>query len=237
MKKIPLLTAKDVECRIQSISQKNYATLLLYKDARVDMKILDEVFGPMNWQRKHELINGNLFCTVLIWDAEKNQWIGKQDVGKESNHEAEKGQASDSFKRACFNVGIGRELYNAPFISIPLGEKEIFMKGNSKQTYTKFNVTEMEYDVEKEEFTKLTIIDNQGNLRYSLNGDKAVYKPNPADTKPQANQQANQQQNYANRCCNCGTEITSVVSEYSIKNFKQPLCKVCQAKAKAGILQ
>lgn len=238
MKTIPLLKAQDVECRIQSISDKKNATLLIYKDARVDMRVLDEVFGPMNWQRKHEVINGNLFCTVYIWDNEKGQWIAKQDVGTMSKTEAEKGQASDSFKRACFNVGIGRELYNAPFICVPLDDKEIIVKGNSKQTYTKFKVTEMEYDVEKEKFTKLTIIDNHGNVRYSLNDDKAVYKPKPAETKPQTNQQVNQQaQNYANRCCICGIEITSAVSEYSIKNFKQPLCKVCQAKAKAGVLQ
>ena len=51
-KEIPLLTASDVDLRVaQLIQTKNgtYANLLVYKNARVDMKILDEVFGPMNW--------------------------------------------------------------------------------------------------------------------------------------------------------------------------------------------
>lgn len=76
------------------------------KEARVDMRLLDEFFGPTNWKRSHELINGNLFCTVSIWDNEKKEWVSKQDVGTESNTEKEKGQASDAFKRACFNWGI-----------------------------------------------------------------------------------------------------------------------------------
>ena len=151
-KKIPLLTAQDVECRVQQITenQNGYgAILLLYKDARVDMKILDSVYGAMNWQRKHTVINGQLFCSVLIWDESKNQWIEKQDVGTESATEAEKGRASDSFKRACFNVGIGRELYNAPFIYIK-------------------PVNEMQYDKEKEAFVRLVITDEKGKTRYKL---------------------------------------------------------------------
>jgi hypothetical protein len=99
------LTASEIDCRVSTINEKGL-TLLLYKDARVDMNILDEKFGVTGWQRKHEVIGGNLYCTVSIWDAEKQQWISKQDVGVESYTEKEKGQASDSFKRACFNIGI-----------------------------------------------------------------------------------------------------------------------------------
>lgn len=187
-RQIPLLEAKDVECRIQQITgndAKGYgAILLLYKDARVDMKILDSVYGAMNWQRKHTVINGQLFCSVLIWDESKNQWIEKQDVGTESATEAEKGRASDSFKRACFNVGIGRELYNAPFIYIKLDAGEVRKNSKGKPTtYTRFNVTEMEYSREKECFTKLVICDEKGRQRYSLGGSKAE-KPaeKPAQT-------------------------------------------------------
>ena len=110
---IRLLRADEIECRIGMINEKGLS-LLLYKDARVDMKILDEVYGQFNWQRKHEVIGGNLYCTVSIWDDEKQQWISKMDVGTKSNTEQEKGEASDSFKRACFSHGIGRELYTAP---------------------------------------------------------------------------------------------------------------------------
>ena len=186
-KKIPLLTAQDVECRVQQITenQNGYgAILLLYKDARVDMKILDQVYGEMNWQRRHTVINGQLFCSVLIWDESKKHWIEKQDVGTESATEAEKGRASDSFKRACFNVGIGRELYNAPFIYIKLDAGEVRKNSKGKPTtYTRFKVTEMEYNREKECFTKLIVCDDKGRQRYSLNESKAE-KPaeKPAQT-------------------------------------------------------
>lgn len=188
-KKIPLLTAQDVECRVQQITenQNGYgAILLLYKNARVDMKILDSVYGAMNWQRKHTVINGQLFCSVLIWDDSKSQWIEKQDVGTESATEAEKGRASDSFKRACFNVGIGRELYNAPFIYIKLDAAEVRKNSKGKPTtYTRFKVTEMEYNREKECFTKLVICDEKGRQRYSLGGSKAE---KPAEKPAQTNE-------------------------------------------------
>ena len=86
------LRADEIECRVNTISAKG-CSLLLYKDARVDMRILDETFGSMNWQRKHEVIDGNLYCTVSVWDPEKEQWISKQDVGTESYTEKEKGQS------------------------------------------------------------------------------------------------------------------------------------------------
>lgn len=115
-----LLKADEIECRIASIKEKGLS-LLLYKDARVDQNILDETVGSMSWQRRHEVINGNLFCSVGIHCKELDEWIWKQDVGVESYTEKEKGQASDAFKRACFNWGIGRELYTAPFIWISAG--------------------------------------------------------------------------------------------------------------------
>lgn len=110
---VRLLRAEEIECRIATINEKGLS-LLLFKDARADQRLLDEVFTPFGWKRTHQMIDGNLYCTVEIWDREKQQWIGKQDVGTASYSEKEKGQASDSFKRACFNWGIGRELYTAP---------------------------------------------------------------------------------------------------------------------------
>lgn len=157
MKEIPLLTANDVECRIKKITNEG-AVLLLYKTARVDMRILDEVYGSMNWQRHHEVINNNLFCTISVWDSEKSQWVSKQDVGTESNAEAEKGQASDAFKRAGFAWGIGRELYDAPFIWI----------SGKVGKYDRFHVTDIQYDREKQEFTRLVIFDDKGKERYRL---------------------------------------------------------------------
>lgn len=161
MKEIPLLTANDVECRIKKITNEG-AVLLLYKTARVDMRILDEVYGEMNWQRHHEVVNGNLFCTISVWDSEKSQWVSKQDVGTESNAEAEKGQASDAFKRAGFAWGIGRELYDAPFIFIHAPVDK----------YDRFTVKEIKYSKTERKFTSLVIVDKDGKERYRLNGTK-----------------------------------------------------------------
>ena len=138
------LNANEIDCRIATINQKGL-TLLLYKDARVDQNILDETVGPMNWQRHHSRENAN--CTVALWDEDKRQWVEKEDTGKESFTEAEKGLASDSFKRACFNWGIGRELYSAPFIWISAENAEIKQGGSGKfQCYDKFEVEQILYD-------------------------------------------------------------------------------------------
>lgn len=109
------LRADEIEVRVGSITRKGI-TLLLYKDARCDMNILDDAVGKMNWERVHSRENRN--CTVKIWDEDKRQWVEKEDTGTESYTEKEKGVASDSFKRACVNWGIGRELYTSPFIFI-----------------------------------------------------------------------------------------------------------------------
>lgn len=113
------LRADEIECRVQSVKE-NGLVLLLYKDARVDMNILDETVGSENWQREHYECKGNLFCRVgidinALAEIDTPKWVFKSDCGTESNTEAQKGEASDSFKRACFNWGIGRELYTAPF--------------------------------------------------------------------------------------------------------------------------
>lgn len=139
----PLLRAKDIECRIQSVKEKGLV-LLLYKNARVDMALLDKTVGPLNWQRSHSRDNAN--CTVAIWDEKKEEWVAKEDTGTESNTEAQKGLASDSFKRACFNWGIGRELYSAPFIWIPSGMCDI----QNGKCYDKFEVDKIGYTEDRE---------------------------------------------------------------------------------------
>ena len=148
MEKFRLLKANEIDVRVGSVivsDKYKGVTLLLYKDARVDQNILDEAVGPMNWQRSHQMIGDRLYCTVTIWDEDKKQWISKQDVGTESNNEKEKGAASDSFKRACFNVGIGRELYTAPFICISADYLKNKKKKN-KKCKDNFCVTEITYN-------------------------------------------------------------------------------------------
>lgn len=117
-------------------------SLLLYKDARCDMSILDETVGCLNWKREHSRDNSN--CTVSIWDTDKACWVGKEDTGTESNTEAQKGLASDSFKRACVNWGIGRELYTAPDMTV--WESGGGVSFRSGRCYDRFRVTNISYD-------------------------------------------------------------------------------------------
>ena len=165
---IRLLRAEEIECRIAMINEKGLS-LLLFKDARVDQKLLDETFTPFGWKRSHQVIDGNLYCTVEVWDREKNQWIGKQDVGTMSYTEKEKGQASDSFKRACFNWGIGRELYTAPFIWIPAERVNIQKKEREQKfyTYDRFHVWSINYD-EEGKINAVMIVNQKNEIVYSM---------------------------------------------------------------------
>lgn len=128
---IRLLRADEIDVRISTCNSYGVG-LLLYKDARCDMNILDETFGPMNWQRSHSRENQN--CTVSVWDESKQTWVSKEDTGTESYTEKEKGLASDSFKRACFNWGIGRELYTAPNMFVFAQDLKTFKENNGKWT-------------------------------------------------------------------------------------------------------
>lgn len=169
--KFRVLKASEIDCRIQSIGQNKTGavgtTILLYKDARVDMNILDETVGAMNWQREHSVVNGNLYCTISIWDEVKEQWISKSDVGTESNTEKEKGQASDSFKRAGFNWGIGRELYSAPFVYIQLDKSEYIERNGKLTSNAKFKVKDIAYD-ENRNIVRLVVVDSKGKVRYTF---------------------------------------------------------------------
>ena len=124
----------EIDFRIQSINKGGYATILAYKDARADIKRLNEVCGVLGWKREHTRDNKN--CIVSIWNDSIKQWVSKEDTGTESMAEAAKGLASDSFKRSCFNFGIGIELYDYPMIQIKLNanEWELF-NGKPKQTW------------------------------------------------------------------------------------------------------
>ena len=149
------LKADEIDVRVQSVSDTGFS-MLLYKDARCDMNILDETVGPYNWKREH--LRDNMNCIVSIYDKENKQWVGKEDTGTESNTEKEKGLASDSFKRACFNWGIGRELYTSPFIwCSDTSYIKINKKTNKEEdTYTyirslKSIIIGLKYDIEKQQ--------------------------------------------------------------------------------------
>lgn len=155
------LRADEIECRIAQIKDTGIQ-ILLYKDARCDQNILDETVGPMNWQRLHARDNAN--CIVSIWDDQKQQWVAKEDTGTESNTEKEKGLASDSFKRACVNWGIGRELYTAPIIKIPASALAGFKEYNGKwKCFDDFSVEKIV--IENKKIVALAIINNTTGKR------------------------------------------------------------------------
>ena len=162
-----MLKPDEIDCRVGTVTDSGIS-LLMYKDARVDMRLLDEFVGPMNWKREHELINGNLFCTVSIRDNSTGEWVSKQDVGVESYTEKEKGQASDAFKRACFNWGIGRELYTCPFVWITISKDEWKVGANGKKyPKTQFFVKDIQYNDGK--VVSLVIVDDKGTIRFNSN--------------------------------------------------------------------
>lgn len=215
------LTAADVECRVQQCTEKG-CSLLLYKNARCDMNVLDETVGPQNWQRHHSRDNAN--CTISIWDEEKRQWIEKEDTGTESNTEAEKGLASDSFKRAGVNWGIGRELYTAPFIWIPAAKCELYETNRTDRAGKKLWACKSRFEVadlhvENGRITGL-FITCKGNTVYSYGTPSAPLV-----------------------CENCSAPITDSkrrdgspwpagdIAAYSKSSFGKLLCPACMREA------
>lgn len=185
-----LLRADEIDLRVGTVGKKG-ASLLLYKDARCDMNVLDATVGEMNWQRRHTRDNNN--CIVSIWDEQKACWVEKEDVGTESNTEKAKGLASDSFKRACVCWGIGRELYTAPFIFIPCATEAKTVNG--KTTYSLvdryffdgWQVSDIAYDEDKRVITGLVICDKYGEVQYEYKNGKQKKKKEAA---PEAKKQS-----------------------------------------------
>ena len=212
---IRLLRADEIECRVGTINERGLS-LLLYKDARVDQKILDEAFGMYGWERTHQSIEGNLYCTVRIWDSEKSQWIEKQDVGTTSYTEKEKGQASDAFKRACVNVGIGRELYTAPFIWIPSSKANIQKRDNRYTTSERFQVREISYH-EMREIAAITIVNDRGVVVYEYQEKKNSSK-NQNTTNRITELQKKELENELKRT---GVDIEKVLRRYELKKLDE----------------
>ncbi len=167
------LRADEIECRVAQVSAKG-CSLLLYKTARVDRAILNELYGDL-WQNDFKVIDGKMYGGIGIYNKELNQWLWRWDCGTESNTEAEKGQASDCFKRAGFKWGIGVELYTAPFIWLDIEtKKNDKCKFELVDKYIKFEVTEIGY-ADNGDINNLTIKDNNGNIVYQL-GKKITKK-------------------------------------------------------------
>ena len=219
MKPIRLLKASEIECRIGTINEKGLS-ILLFKDARVDQKLLDETFTPMGWKRSHQSIDGNLYCTVSVWDEEKGQWIDKQDVGTMGNEEKEKSQASDSFKRACFNWGVGRELYTAPFIWVPAARAKILEKttANGRKYYTsdRFRVSAIGYSTGRE-IESLTVVNTSGQEVYTLTAPGQKKK---AENRT-PNLSGNQMTALEKELQRTGVALEAVLARYQIRDIHE----------------
>ena len=162
------IAIEDIDFRIQSINKGGYATILAYKDARVDINRLNAVCGVLGWKREHTRDNHN--CIVSVWDDNNKQWVSKEDTGTESNTEQQKGLASDSFKRACFNWGIGLELYDYPLIQVKLNANEVDLQANPRPKAT-WNLKLKEWKwqagfTDEGKICLLIAIDNNGKKRF-----------------------------------------------------------------------
>lgn len=215
------LKAEEIDVRVGNCFSWGY-TLLLYKDARCDMNILDETLGAENWQRDHKEVKGNLYCGVGIWSSEKSQWIWKWDCGVESNTEKEKGEASDSFKRACVNLGIGRELYTSPQIRISCEMENGKLPQSEKGR--RFRVKEIEYNDNKE-IVKLVIVDNKNVQVFPANNLENT-------PKPQEKKEVKEEYWSGIQCEECTEDLTTKVAKYSKQKFGRYLCYNCQEDEK-----
>lgn len=138
------LRADEIEVRVAQATEYG-VSLLLYKNARTDMDILDETVGQSNWQNKFYEYKGILFCSLGINVNYGNRslpdkWVWKDDAGTESNTEAEKGNASDARKRAGFAWGIGRELYTSPVVKVRSSECNLKQYNGKWKCYDTFEV-------------------------------------------------------------------------------------------------
>jgi len=257
----PTLKANELEVRVKTTGFRNgqegaYCSLLIYKDTRCDQKILDQKFGVTGWQNYYSLIDGQLFCTIEIWDQEKNMWVKKQNVGTVNNTEPEKSRASDAFKRACFNLGIGRELYSAPkiFINLAQGEYQLDKNGKPKPK-GHFVLKKIEYDADRN-ITYCEIANSKGRVVYP-NNPRPSSQMQPTYSTPQPTQapvtqtqpapqvtpgmdeeipfnqgKAENPQSVFPRCSQCGKVIETRVKDYSLKMYGRSLCRECQKAAK-----
>ena len=208
---IRLLRAEEIEVRVGSIHQ-NGISLLLYKSARVDMTVLDETFGMFNWTRHHKMIGDVMFCEVAIKDPDTGDWVAKSDAGTASYSEPEKGAASDSFKRACTCIGIGRELYTAPFIWVPEGKVTISEYDGKKTVKDSFRVKDISYSDDRQ-IAGLVIVNQKDEMVFSYGS--SFMKGRNANV-PVEKLSANQVTAILTELRRTGISLSSVLKKYKL---------------------
>ena len=212
---IRLLRAEEIDVRVGAIYEKGI-TLLLYKDARVDMAILDEIYGPLNWSRRHVMFGDAMFCELSVKNEETGEWVTKTDVGAPSFAEPIKGQASDSFKRAAVLFGIGRELYTAPFMWLDKSKVDIKLENNKRIVKDRFSVQTIQYDEEKRYITGLVIINQNNEVVYqymAAAGNKR--KTESVVISPEQIKELYEQLNRT------GVPLSQVLTRYKIKTISE----------------
>ena len=180
------LTANEIECRVGNVAKSGSGFfLLLYKNARVDQTILDETFGAWNWQSKYYQVKNTMVCSVGVYNESRKEWIWK-DNGGDDDYQAEqvKAELSDAFKRACFNWGIGRELYYSP---------KIWINAQGENTTSaRYSVKVIEYD-DKKRITRLVIINDKTKEVVFLFGKEQKVAQNGENTPKNPSESANEQ--------------------------------------------
>ena len=219
------LRADEIECRVAQISENadkspKGLSLLLYKDARVDMNILDETVGAMNWERSHCELKNNIYCGISIWDDAKHMWVTKWDCGKESDTEAEKGESSDSFKRSGFAWGIGRELYTAPFIWVSADKTDIYRtpKGvlKCRDEFKVSNIT-----IKDKKIVGLEIVNKQGTVVYTMGKTEPKAEPKKAEPKKTEQALQNRLEPVCNELRRIGYGAASICKKYNVGSIDQ----------------
>lgn len=233
--KFPLLQSEDIEVKVKQVGAKG-AVALLYKTARTDMAMLDTHVGALNWKTDFKEIKGNLYCDVSIWDSEKAQWVTKSDCGIESRADSEgnqkKGEASDAFKRACVQWGIGRELYTAPFVFLKVETEKTDKGFKLKNAFAKFNVAAIGY--ENGAILSLVVCDNKGNVVFSEGAGATATKTRVSQNSNEDNgcQIPKEISDEILTCENCGKSISIAEHDYSLSKYKTRLCRSCQKSVK-----
>jgi len=168
------------------------------------------------------MIGSELYCILSIWDDEKQQWVQKEDVGTESDYEKAKGAASDSFKRACFNIGIGRELYSAPFIYIPINKVQVGDKNGKKYVKDRFSVKNIHTTADKT-ITDLEIVNQRGETVYTYRTASASRQSIETDQKEEQAEMISDQdiQNLYAELGRTGVTVQKILSRYGITSVKE----------------
>ena len=117
--------ACEIEWRVGSTnSDKTQGLALAYVTNRAIQNRLDDLFGVFGWKNEYREWKGNSqLCGISVWDADRSEWVTKWDGASDSNMEATKGGLSDAMKRAAYQWGIGRYLYNLPAVWMPLKQQ------------------------------------------------------------------------------------------------------------------